>query len=141
MKIVAFIYNGTELPSDILSTMSRQMSNFVAASSSITVKKFNEEDLVKLGIKTAVESMPNKDEALEHAATYISTRFGSFFKTPVTMVLAMSEKKNSTTEEATILKNAVSIIVENLGNPLLKKYDITPSVAKVIKEFSTCYHV
>lgn len=141
MKIVAFIYDGTELPCDIISSMSNQMSRFVKSNSTITVKKLNEEDLVKLGIKEVVNSTPSKNEALEHAATYMQTRYGTFFKSPVSLVIAMSDVKMSTTDEARILKNAVSIIVENLGNPILKKYEITPSVAKTIKEFSTCYHV
>jgi hypothetical protein len=141
MKLVVFTYDGTELPCDIISSMTNQMTRFVKSGSSITVKKLNEEDLVKLGIKSAVCLAPSRNEALEQAAIYMQKRFGTFFKNPVSLVVSMSEIKGSTTEEARILKSAVSIIVENLGNPMLKQYDITPSVAKVIKEFSTCYHV
>lgn len=143
MKVVVFVYEGTELPSDIVSSMAAQMSRFAVNASEIVIKKFNEEDLLHMGVQKAVQGIvfDEKNDAVEHAATYISTRFASFFAQPVKLVLAMSEVKNSTTEEATILKNAVSIIVENPTNPILKKNGLTASVVKVIKEFNTSYHV
>lgn len=142
MKVVTIVYDGTELPSDIISSMVGCMSRFVVEGSNTTVKQLNEKDLITLGIKDAVSvRVDNKTTAVEHAANYISTRFGSFLKEPIKLILAMAEVKNSTTEEATILKNAVSIIVENPTNPILKQNEITPSVVKVIKEFNASYHV
>lgn len=143
MKVIAIIYDGSEIPGEILHAMSDEMSRFVVQGSNVVFKKFNENDLVNLGIKNAVSVIAKDPEnnPLEHAANYIVTRFGTFLSQPIPLVLAMSEVKNSTTEEAAILKNAVSIIVENPTNPLLKKKGITPSVVKVIKEFNTSYHV
>lgn len=142
MKVVTIVYDGTELPSDIISSMVGCMRRFVVEGSNTTVKQFNERDLITLGIKETVSTKAdNKTQAVEHAANYISTRFGSFLKEPIKLILAMAEVKNSTTEEATILKNAVSIIVENSTNPILKQNEITPSVVKVIKEFNMSYHV
>jgi hypothetical protein len=142
MKVVVFSYDGSELPRDILGSMTNQMSRFIVAGSSVHVEKFNESDLIQLSVKTvAGPSKDDKDEAINHAATYISTRFGKFFKEPVMLAVAMSEVKNSSTEEAVVLKNAVQLVLENICNITLKKYGITPSVVKVIKDFSTCYHV
>lgn len=142
MKVITIVYDGTELPSDIISSMVGCMSRFVVEGSNTTVKQLNERDLITLGIKNVVSTRTdNKTQAVEHAANYISTRFGSFLKEPIKLILAMAEVKNSTTEESTILKNAVSIIVENPTNPILKQNEITPSVVKVIKEFNTSYHV
>lgn len=142
MKVVVFSYDGSELPRDILGSMTNQMSRFVVAGSSVHVEKFNESDLIQLSVKSvAGPSKTEKDEALEHAVTYLSTRFGKFFKEPVMLAVAMSEVKNSSTEEAVVLKNAIQIVLENIGNAVLKKYGLTPSVVKVVKDFSTCYHV
>lgn len=143
MKVIAIIYNGTEVPGEVLGVMKNDMSRFVANNSQVVIKTFNESDLINLGIKASVSAITfdEKNDAIEHASNYISTRFGSFLNQPVRLVLAMSEVKNSAVEEATILKNAVSIICENPTNPILKKSGITASVVKVIKEFNTSYNV
>lgn len=143
MKVIAIIYNGAEVPAEILNAMKNDMNRFVANNSQVVFKTFNESDLVNLGIQASVGAITfdAKNDAVENASNYISTRFGSFLNQPVRLVLAMSEVKNSTAEEATILKNAVSIIVENPTNPILKKNGITASVVKVIKEFNTSYNV
>lgn len=143
MKVVVVVYDGNELPSDIITSMANQMSRFVVDESKIVIKQYNEEALLHMGVRKAVSSITfdEKNEAIDHACTYLSTRYGSFFKEPVKFVLAMSEVKNSGTNESTILKNAIQIISENPTDPILKKYSITPSVVKTIKEFKTSYHV
>jgi hypothetical protein len=142
MKVVAFLYEGTELPSDILSSMCHQMENFVAPNGGIITKKFNENDLTKLCVKSLVASTSSaKNEEVERAATYISTRFGNLVKEPVKFILSMSEIRNSTDNEAVILRNAVKIISENKSNSILKQYNITPSVVNTIIEFNNSYHV
>ena len=142
MKVVAIIYTGSELDSSAVSEIHKAINDFAVGGSEIVIKKYNEEDLLNLGLKTAVANIKfdNENEAVENAAEYISKRFGSVLKKPVRLVLSMSEVKNSATEEAKILKNAVSIISENSTNPVLEKYRLSKTIVKVIAEFNTSYY-
>ena len=142
MKVVAIIYTGSELDSSAVSEIHKAINDFAVGGSQIVIKKYDEEDLLNLGLKTAVANIKfdNENEAVENAAEYISKRFGSVLKKPVRLVLSMSEVKNSATEEAKILKNAVSIISENSTNPVLEKYRLSKTIVKVIAEFNTSYY-
>ena len=142
MKVVAIIYTGSELDSSAVSEIHKAINDFAVGGSQIVIKKYNEEDLLNLGLKTAVANIKfdNENEAVENAAEYISKRFGSVLRKPVRLVLSMSEVKNSATEEAKILKNAVSIISNNSTNPILEKYGLSKTIVKVIAEFNTSYY-
>ena len=142
MKVVAIIYTGSELNSSAVSEIHKAMNDFAVGGSEIVIKKYNEEDLLNLGLKTAVADIKfdSENEAVENAAVYISKKFGSVLKKPIKLVLAMSEVKNSATVEAKILKNAVSIISENSNNPILEKHGLSTTIVKVIVEFNTSYH-
>ena len=142
MKVVAIIYTGSELDSSAVSEIHKAMNDFAVGGSEIIIKKYNEEDLLNLGLKTAVVDIKfdSENEAVENAAIYISKKFGSVLKKPIKLVLAMSEVKNSATREAEILKNAVSIISENSNNPILEKHGLSTTIVKVIVEFNTSYH-
>lgn len=142
MKVVAIIYTGSELDSSAVSEIHKAMNDFAVGGSEIIIKKYNEEDLLNLGLKTAVADIKfdSENEAVENAAIYISKKFGSVLKKPIKLVLAMSEVKNSATVEAKILKNAVSIISENSNNPILEKHGLSTTIVKVIVEFNTSYH-
>ena len=142
MKVVAIIYTGSELDSSAVSEIHKAINDFAVGGSEIVIKKYNEEDLLNLGLKTAVANIKfdNENEAVENAAEYISKRFGSVLRKPVRLVLSMSEVKNSATEEAKILKNAVSIISGNSTNPVLEKYGLSKTIVKVIAEFNTSYY-
>ena len=142
MKVVAIIYTGSELDSSAVSEIHKAINDFAVGGSQIVIKKYNEEDLLNLGLKTAVANIKfdNENEAVENAAEYISKRFGSVLRKPVRLVLSMSEVKNSATEEAKILKNAVSIISGNSTNPILEKYGLSKTIVKVIAEFNTSYY-
>lgn len=140
MKVVAIIYTGSELDSNAVSEIHKAINDFVVGGSQIVIKKYNEEDLLNLGLKQAVTEIKfdNKNEAVENAAVYISKKFESVLRKPIRLVLSMSEVKNS--EEANILKNAVSIISENSTNPILEKYGLSKTIVKVIAEFNTSYY-
>lgn len=142
MKVVAIIYTGSELDSSAVSEIHKAINDFAVGGSEIVIKKYNEEDLLNLGLKTAVADIKfdSENEAVENAAIYISKKFGSVLKKPIKLVLAMSEVKNSATREAEILKNAVSIISENSNNPILEKHGLSTTIVKVIVEFNTSYH-
>ena len=142
MKVVAIIYTGSELSSSAVCEIRKVMDDFAVNGSQIVINKYNEEDLLNLGLKTAVADIKfdSENEAVENAAIYISKKFGSVLKKPIKLVLAMSEVKNSATREAEILKNAVSIISENSNNPILEKYGLSKTIVKVITEFNTSYH-
>ncbi len=142
MKVVAIIYTGSELDSSAVSEIHKAINDFAVGGSEIVIKKYNEEDLLNLGLKTAVADIKfdSENEAVENAAVYISKKFGSVLKKPIKLVLAMSEVKNSATVEAKILKNAVSIISENSNNPILEKHGLSTTIVKVIVEFNTSYH-
>ena len=142
MKVVAIIYTGSELDSSAVSEIHKAMNDFAVGGSEIVIKKYNEEDLLNLGLKQAVAEIKsdNENEAVENAAVFISKRFGSVLRKPVRLVLSMSEVKNSATVEAKILKNAVSIISENSNNPILEKHGLSTTIVKVIVEFNTSYH-
>ena len=142
MKVVAIIYTGSELDSSAICEIRKVMDNFAVNGSQIVVNKYNEEDLLNLGLKQAVTEIKfdNENKAVENAAEYISKRFGSVLRKPVRLVLSMSEVKNSATEEAKILKNAVSIISGNSTNPVLEKYGLSKTIVKVIAEFNTSYY-
>lgn len=140
MKVVAIIYTGSELDSNAVSEIHKAINDFAVGGSQIVINKYNEEDLLNLGLKQAVADIKFDDEnkAVENAAVYISKRFESVLRKPIRLVLSMSEVKNS--EEANILKNAVSIISENSTNPILEKYGLSKTIVKVITEFNTSYH-
>ena len=142
MKVVAIIYTGSELDSSAVSEIHKAINDFAVGGSEIVIKKYNEEDLLNLGLKTAVADIKfdSENEAVENAAVYISKKFESVLRKPVRLVLSMSEVKNSTTREAEILKNAVSIISENSNNPMLERYGLSKTIVKVIVEFNTSYH-
>ena len=142
MKVVAIIYAGSELDSSAVSEIHKAINDFAVGGSQIVIKKYNEEDLLNLGFKTAVADIKfdSENEAVENAAIYISKKFESVLRKPVRLVLSMSEVKNSATREAEILKNAVSIISENSNNPILEKYGLSKTIVKVIVEFNTSYH-
>ena len=142
MKIVAIIYTGSELSSSAICGIRKVMDGFAVDGSSIVINKYNEEDLLNLGLKTAVADIKfdSENEAVENAAIYISKKFESVLRKPVRLVLSMSEVKNSATEEAKILKNAVSIISGNSTNPILEKYGLSKTIVKVIAEFNTSYY-
>ena len=142
MKVVTIIYTGSELNSSAVSEIHKAMNDFAVGGSEIVIKKYNEEDLLNLGLKQAVAEIKsdNENEAVENAAVFISKRFGSVLRKPVRLVLSMSEVKNSATEEAKILKNAVSIISGNSTNPILEKYGLSKTIVKVIAEFNTSYY-
>lgn len=142
MKVVAIIYTGSELDSSAVSEIHKAINDFAVGGSEIVIKKYNEEDLLNLGLKTAVADIKfdSENEAVENAAIYISKKFESVLRKPVRLVLSMSEVKNSATREAEILKNAVSIISENSSNPILEKYGLSKTIVKVIVEFNTSYH-
>ena len=142
MKVVAIIYTGSELDSSAVSEIHKAINDFAVGGSEIVIKKYNEEDLLNLGLKTAVADIKfdSENEAVENAAIYISKKFESVLRKPVRLVLSMSEVKNSATREAGILKNAVSIISENSNNPILEKYGLSKTIVKVIVEFNTSYH-
>lgn len=142
MKVVAIIYTGTELNSNAVSEIHKAINDFAVGGSQIVIKKYNEEDLLNLGLKQAVTEIKFDDEnkAVENAAVYISRKFESVLRKPIRLVLSMSEVKNSATEEANILKNAVSIISNNSTNPILEKYGLSKTIVKVIAEFNTSYY-
>lgn len=142
MKVVAIIYTGSELTSSAVSEIHKAINDFAVGGSQIVIKKYNEEDLLNLGLKTAVADIKfdNENEAVENAAVYISKKFESVLRRPIKFVLAMSEVKNSLTGEAEILKNAVSIISENSDNHILEKYGLSKTIVKTITEFNTSYH-
>lgn len=142
MKVVAIIYTGSELDSNAVSEIHKAINDFAVGGSQIVIKKYNEEDLLNLGLKQTVADIKfdNENEAVENAAVYISKKFESALRKPIRLVLSMSEVKNSRTEEAKILKNAVSIISNNSNNPILEKYGLSNTVVKVIEEFNTSYH-
>lgn len=142
MKVIAIIYTGSELDSSAVSEIHKAINDFAVGGSEIVIKKYNEEDLLNLGLKTAVADIKfdSENEAVENAAIYISKKFESVLRKPVRLVLSMSEVKNSATREAEILKNAVSIISENSNNPILEKYGLSKTIVKVIVEFNTSYH-
>lgn len=142
MKVIAIIYTGSELDSSAVSEIHKAINDFAVGGSQIVIKKYNEEDLLNLGLKTAVADIKfdSENEAVENAAIYISKKFESVLRKPVRLVLSMSEVKNSATREAEILKNAVSIISENSNNPILEKYGLSKTIVKVIVEFNTSYH-
>lgn len=142
MKVVAIIYTGSELDSSAVSEIHKAINDFAVGGSEIVIKKYNEEDLLNLGLKTTVADIKfdSENEAVENAAEYISKNFKSVLRKPVKFVLSMSEVKNSATLEADILKNAVSIISENSNNPILEKYGLSKTIVKVIVEFNTSYH-
>ena len=142
MKVVAIIYTGSELNSSAVCEIRKTLDSFAVDGSQIVINKYNEEDLLNLGLKQAVADIKFDDEnkAVENAAVYISKRFESVLRKPVRLVLSMSEVKNSETEEANILKSAVSIISENSTNPILEKYGLSKTIVKVITEFNTSYH-
>lgn len=142
MKVVAIIYTGSELDSSAVSEIHKAINDFAVGGSEIVIKKYNEEDLLNLGLKTAVADIKfdSENEAIENAAIYILKKFESVLRKPVRLVLSMSEVKNSATREAEILKNAVSIISENSNNPILEKYGLSKTIVKVIVEFNTSYH-
>lgn len=142
MKVVAIIYTGSELDSNAVSEIHKAINDFAVGGSQIVIKKYNEEDLLNLGLKQTVADIKfdNENEAVENAAVYISKKFESALRKPIRLVLSMSEVKNSRTEEAKILKNAVSIISNNSNNPILEKYGLSNTIVKVIEEFNTSYH-
>lgn len=142
MKVVAITYTGTELNSNAVSEIHKAINDFAVGGSQIVIKKYNEEDLLNLGLKQAVTEIKFDDEnkAVENAAVYISRKFESVLRKPIRLVLSMSEVKNSATEEANILKNAVSIISNNSTNPILEKYGLSKTIVKVIAEFNTSYY-
>lgn len=142
MKVVAIIYTGSELDSNAVSEIHKAINDFAVGGSQIVIKKYNEEDLLNLGLKQTVADIKfdNENEAVENAAVYISKKFESVLRKPIRLVLSMSEIKNSATEEAKILKNAVSIISNNSNNPILEKYGLSNTIVKVIEEFNTSYH-
>lgn len=142
MKVVAIIYTGSELDSNAVSEIHKAINDFAVGESQIVIKKYNEEDLLNLGLKQTVADIKfdNENEAVENAAVYISKKFESALRKPIRLVLSMSEVKNSRTEEAKILKNAVSIISNNSNNPILEKYGLSNTIVKVIEEFNTSYH-
>ena len=142
MKVVAIIYTGSELSSSAVCEIRKVMDDFAVNGSQIVINKYNEEDLLNLGLKQAVAEIgfDNKNEAVENAAVFISKRFESVLRKPVRLVLSMSEVKNSATEEAKILKNAVSIISNNSTNHILEKYGLSKTIVKVIAEFNTSYY-
>ena len=142
MKVVAIIYTGSELTSSAVSEIHKAINDFAVGGSQIVIKKYNEEDLLNLGLKRAVTDIKFdvENKAVENAAVYISKRFESVLRKPVRLVLSMSEVKNSATEEAKILKNAVSIISGNSTNPILEKYGLSKTIVKVIAEFNTSYY-
>lgn len=142
MKVVAIIYTGTELNSNAVSEIHKAINDFAVGGSQIVIKKYNEEDLLNLGLKQAVTEIKFDDEnkAVENAAVYISRKFESVLRKPIRLVLSMSEVKNSATEEANTLKNAVSIISNNSTNPILEKYGLSKTIVKVIAEFNTSYY-
>ena len=142
MKVIAIIYTGSELDSSAVSEIHKTINDFAVGGSEIVIKKYNEEDLLNLGLKTAVADIKfdKENEAVENAAKYISKKFESVLRRPIKFVLAMSEVKNSVAGEAEILKNAVSIISENSDNPILEKYGLSKTTVKTITEFNTSYH-
>lgn len=142
MKVVAIIYTGIELDSSAICEIREALDGFTVDGSQIVINKYNEEDLLNLGLKQAVAEIKfdNENKAVENAAVYISKRFESVLRKPVRLILSMSEVKNSVTEEAEILKNAVSIISENSTNPILAKYGLSNTIVKTIIEFNTSYH-
>lgn len=142
MKVVAIIYTGSELDSSAVSEIHKAINDFAVGGSQIVIKKYNEEDLLNLGLKTAVADIKfdSENEAVENAVVYISKKFEPVLRKPIRLILAMSEVKNSATREAEILKNAVSIISENSNNPILEKYGLSKTIIKVIVEFNTSYH-
>lgn len=142
MKVVAIIYTGSELNSSAICEIRKALDGFTVDGSQIVINKYNEEDLLNLGLKQAVAEIKfdNKNKAVENAAVYISKRFESVLRKPVRLILSMSEVKNSVTGEAEILKNAVSIISENSTNPILANYGLSNTIVKTIIEFNTSYH-
>ena len=140
MKIVAIIYTGSELTSSAVSEIHKAINDFAVGGSQIVIKKYNEEDLLNLGLKTAVADInfDNENEAVENAAEYISKNFKSVLRKPIRFILSMTEVKNSATLEADILKNAVSIISENSTNPILEKYGLSKTIVKTIGKHHFC---
>ena len=69
MKVVAIIYTGSELTSSAVSEIHKAINDFAVGGSQIVIKKYNEEDLLNLGLKTAVADIKfdNENEAVENA--------------------------------------------------------------------------
>ena len=51
MKVVAIIYTGSELTSSAVSEIHKAINDFAVGGSQIVIKKYNEEDLLTLGLK------------------------------------------------------------------------------------------
>lgn len=141
MKIIAISFEGRQ-PNDVdIQRMIDVVNKFCYAGTKSTIQVYNEDDLRKMCAKVFVQgSNPTISDAVEQAAIYIEEKYKTVFSDPIKFVLAMAEVKNSLTTESEILKNAISIIVNNQTSTQLKKHGITTKVVSVIKEFSTSYN-
>lgn len=141
MKAIVITYDGTSINSDTVASIVSCISRFVANNSAI-VNTYTENDISSLCVEKSVKNRTTEEMTpVESACVYISKRFGTFFGSPLKMILAMGElKAGGIDEEKVLLRNAIRILSgTNLPKYVLDKYKIGSSVLKVIKEFSTTY--
>ena len=96
MKVIAIVYDGSEIPQSTIIEALRPMLDKYASNPHVVVKQYGEEDLVKMGVVASVGKIAktSKEEEIAHAAVYIKERFGEIFDNKVQLTLGFIEGLN-----------------------------------------------
>lgn len=142
MKVITIIYSGTEVPQELIYEAIKPIMERFASSENVIVSRYNENDLVSMGIKASVKNIVNssKENEVEQASTYIKGLFRDLFGNKVQLTLGFIEVLNS--QNSKLLRNAINIIYENRkSTTTLNKLGIKSDVLDAIVSFKENYNV
>lgn len=141
MKVIAIVYDGSEIPQSTIVETLKPMFDKYASNPNIVVKQYGEEDLIKMGIAASVGKIAktSKEEEIVHAVVYIKEKFGEIFDNKVQLALGFIESLNM---HDTLLSNAINIIYNNRTNVAAITAEGLPlGVLNAIISFKENYHV
>lgn len=145
MKVITIVYNGSVIPQTTLEeVVTKLLSQYVAYNSNVTVKQYNESDLLNMGVKASVDniSKTSKEEAVEHSINYIVGKLHDTFNSEVQFTLGLLEILKSSEKE--MLKIAIDVIYKNRESINVKTLSAMGMPAKIfsaIISFKRNYYV
>lgn len=145
MKVVAIVYEGSSIPTQVAMERVKDMLGvYVNNSSAVVVKQYDEEDLLNMGVHSSINSISktSKEEAIEHSINYIVGKLHDTFGSEVQFTLGLLEVLNSPEKE--MLKKAINIIYDNRDSievKTMKAMGIPIKIFSAIISFKRNYDV
>lgn len=143
---IVILYNGRDMSEEEFASFAARIADLlfnadVTRPELITMTYKDAKDLTKLLLKetagTAKQTKHEKDDPVENALKYLSTRYKTFFGNRDTLALAFQLSKDIQNTHDVALFSALKIVCEDetVYEPQLKKYGISRDALNTIQKW------